>query len=178
MKRFDNTILIITGDHGEEFWEHGRFGHTYGFVNEQIQTGTLIHFPGHLETRYKVTSHADFFPTIFDYMELNRDSDAFMTGKSMLRYNKKKDWAMTCSGIISNGKSHNCVMIGPKLKIRFSNEDTLKAINVYDAQDNRLIAVDTAKARALLMKALDAKTPKKLSSLYREFVIGDPLGNA
>ena len=36
-----NTIVVIAGDHGEEYFEKGYLGHSSSFVNEQTKT-TLI----------------------------------------------------------------------------------------------------------------------------------------
>ncbi len=35
---FDNSIVVITGDHGEEFYENGYFGHTSSFDDYQVKT--------------------------------------------------------------------------------------------------------------------------------------------
>ena len=32
-EQLDNTIIVIIGDHGEEFNEFGRFGHSFSFKN-------------------------------------------------------------------------------------------------------------------------------------------------
>lgn len=32
----ENTVVIVTDDHGEEFMEKGAWGHNSGFVEEQI----------------------------------------------------------------------------------------------------------------------------------------------
>jgi membrane-anchored protein YejM (alkaline phosphatase superfamily) len=40
------TIVIITGDHGEEFMENGRWGHNSTFSQQQIRVPLLIHIPG------------------------------------------------------------------------------------------------------------------------------------
>ena len=37
----DNTMIVITGDHGEEFMEKGRWGHNSTFGDEQIKAGAL-----------------------------------------------------------------------------------------------------------------------------------------
>ncbi len=36
---FDNTLVVVTSDHGEEFWEHGNFEHGHTLYDE------LIHVP-------------------------------------------------------------------------------------------------------------------------------------
>ena len=42
----DSTIVILLGDHGEEFMEHGYWGHNSTFVDEQIRTPLVIWMPG------------------------------------------------------------------------------------------------------------------------------------
>ncbi len=42
---YDNTIIIITSDHGEEFKEHGSFGHSHQLYSELINVPLIIRFP-------------------------------------------------------------------------------------------------------------------------------------
>ncbi len=44
--RLDNTLLIITADHGEEFWEHGRFEHGHDLWSELTRVPLVVHGPG------------------------------------------------------------------------------------------------------------------------------------
>lgn len=41
-----NTILVLTGDHGEEFYEHGSWGHFSSFSKYQTSTPMVIRVPG------------------------------------------------------------------------------------------------------------------------------------
>ncbi len=41
-----NTILIVTGDHGEAFMEHGTLGHANNVYDEVITFPLAVHFPG------------------------------------------------------------------------------------------------------------------------------------
>src|SRR3989338_5842874 len=42
----DSTIVILIGDHGEEFMEHGFWGHNSTFVDQQVRTPLVIYAPG------------------------------------------------------------------------------------------------------------------------------------
>jgi len=42
----ENTLVIVTADHGESFGEGGRFGHGYWLSEELIHVPMLIRFPG------------------------------------------------------------------------------------------------------------------------------------
>ncbi|MGB2832846.1 MAG: sulfatase-like hydrolase/transferase, partial [Methylotenera sp.] len=42
----DNTIVVMNGDHGEEFMENGFWGHNSTFVDKQVMTPLVIYKPG------------------------------------------------------------------------------------------------------------------------------------
>jgi arylsulfatase A-like enzyme len=42
----ENTIVIITADHGEEFFEHGKYGHSKTHYNEVMAIPLIIRGPG------------------------------------------------------------------------------------------------------------------------------------
>jgi membrane-anchored protein YejM (alkaline phosphatase superfamily) len=85
-KRYENTIIVITGDHGEEFEECGHFGHTSAFTPEQIKVPFLMRGPGispGIETR--PTSHMDFAPTLLELMGANPiGRDSWALGQNLL----------------------------------------------------------------------------------------------
>lgn len=60
-----DTIVVVTSDHGEEFWEHGRTGHGYNLHDENLRV-PLIWFdpaaePRRVETQVRLI---DVAPTI------------------------------------------------------------------------------------------------------------------
>ncbi len=66
----DNTILVITADHGEEFMEHDHVGHKHSLYEEAVRTPLIIYVPPKLhmdlpEPRGDV-SIMDIGPTICD----------------------------------------------------------------------------------------------------------------
>ena len=44
----DQTLLILTADHGEQFGEHGGFGHGLSLYEPETHVPLLMAFPGHL----------------------------------------------------------------------------------------------------------------------------------
>ena len=62
---WENTILIITSDHGEEFYEEDSFGHNTNLNEYQIKVPLLMHIPGKgHEDIAKLTSHMDVIQTV------------------------------------------------------------------------------------------------------------------
>ncbi|MEA2062408.1 MAG: sulfatase [Gemmatimonadota bacterium] len=41
----DNTLLILTSDHGESFGEHGKFAHGTSLYNHQLHVPLIVRFP-------------------------------------------------------------------------------------------------------------------------------------
>ncbi len=73
----DRTIVIVTGDHGEEFMEKGRWGHNSTYAEEQIRTPLVIRVPGRAPLVVKrLTSHLDLPATMMTMLGvLNPPSD-------------------------------------------------------------------------------------------------------
>jgi membrane-anchored protein YejM (alkaline phosphatase superfamily) len=69
---FENTIVIVTSDHGEEFLECGFFGHTSAFTPQQVAVPLIMRGPGiqpGVETA--PTSHLDIAPTLLEILGAN-----------------------------------------------------------------------------------------------------------
>jgi arylsulfatase A-like enzyme len=67
---WDNLLLIIVSDHGEEFREHGRFIHSQVY-DESIRIPLIIRFPQGLHGGQRIDSLArltDVLPTVVDYL--------------------------------------------------------------------------------------------------------------
>jgi membrane-anchored protein YejM (alkaline phosphatase superfamily) len=63
----DNTIIIFTGDHGQEFNDNKRnfWGHGGNYTDYQIKVPLVIYWPGREPGNYDhATSHLDIVPTL------------------------------------------------------------------------------------------------------------------
>ncbi|MFC1668010.1 sulfatase, partial [Chlamydiota bacterium] len=81
----DNTIVIITADHGEEFWEHGNFGHGNGLYNEILKVPLIIY--GSTVTHTKIDARVrliDIVPTILDFTDIEKPIPVQFDGISLL----------------------------------------------------------------------------------------------
>src|SRR5690606_27537973 len=67
----DNTIIIITSDHGESFLEHGRIGHQESLYKELLMVPLIISGPGIKAQRIPdAVNLVDLFPTVLDLLGL------------------------------------------------------------------------------------------------------------
>ena len=47
---YEDSLIILTSDHGEEFWDHGGFEHGHALYNEVIHVPLIIKLPGENRT--------------------------------------------------------------------------------------------------------------------------------
>jgi len=71
---YENSIIVLVADHGEQFDEHGALFHGQSIYNEEIHVPMVIKFPGEefsgRQTSIMV-SQVDIFPTILDYLGID-----------------------------------------------------------------------------------------------------------
>jgi arylsulfatase A-like enzyme len=85
--RYENTLFVFCGDHGEAFGEHaGNFGHTLYIYEENVRVPLVMFAPGLTTAQHRVphlASVIDIAPTILDLLGLEIPS-AYQ-GVSLLR---------------------------------------------------------------------------------------------
>ncbi|WNC72421.1 DUF3413 domain-containing protein [Thalassotalea psychrophila] len=83
----NNTIIIITGDHGKEFNDSkkGFWGHNSNYSRYQTQVPLIIHWPDAPKSFYQSqTSHYDIAPTLLtDALGCSNNSNEYSSGQSL-----------------------------------------------------------------------------------------------
>jgi len=78
-----DTAIIITGDHGEEFFEHGNYHSHENFYEEMLRVPLIIYYPDMPSKRIdRQVEHIDIAPTILHL--LNENEEPAFVGKSLL----------------------------------------------------------------------------------------------
>ncbi|MVX56216.1 sulfatase-like hydrolase/transferase [Parasutterella muris] len=95
-KLMDNTIVVISSDHGDEFndnklnyWSHGG-----NFTDPQVKVPLVIHWPGKeaREVNY-LTSHLDLVPTILpEVLGCTNPTKDYSVGQSIWEPENRRDW--------------------------------------------------------------------------------------
>jgi hypothetical protein len=153
----DRTAVVIAGDHGEEFWEKGRFGHGTAFHEEQLRVAFLMRLPGARATRYEYGSHADVMPTLFDFMGLETPHGPFMTGKSLLGYERALDSAVAGEGLTGDQPGlWYAVMTGGQ-KVVFRDKEPFVIREVLGENDDAIPDYDRDLAAEAVIRALASK---------------------
>ncbi|HIK92885.1 MAG TPA: DUF3413 domain-containing protein [Planctomycetes bacterium] len=86
--RLDNTMVVVTGDHAEEFNENGLgyWGHGSNFTRWQTQTPLIVKMPGQrkgaVETRLSL--HQDVVPTVMhDVLGCESSTEQYANGNNL-----------------------------------------------------------------------------------------------
>ena len=83
----DEAVVVVMGDHGEEFFEHGHLFHLSHLIDEQVRIPLYFKFGNRLASHPKaIVSQMDVFPSILDY--LSGQSPDFLHGESIFRPSK------------------------------------------------------------------------------------------
>ena len=83
----DNTVVVVTADHGDEFFEHGRKGHKQALYDETILVPLVIRFPGKVPAGRVVEPQVrlmDVAPTIIALAGVHRQPEFGAAGPTGL----------------------------------------------------------------------------------------------
>ncbi|WP_342375082.1 sulfatase-like hydrolase/transferase [Myxococcus stipitatus] len=112
--RGTRPLVVFTGDHGEEFREHGRVGHASDVTELQLHVPMLIFderlAPGEVDS---VTGHIDLVPTLFDLLGDTHPPEKLGDGIPMTRPDPRRYLLTTI------GWEPRYALIGRELKVRF-----------------------------------------------------------
>jgi arylsulfatase A-like enzyme len=82
---FENTVIVVVADHGEEFKEHGKGFHGHQIYQESIWVPLILKVPGmepqEVESRVALV---DLFPTLLDITGIDHPREQ-LQGVSLLR---------------------------------------------------------------------------------------------
>lgn len=74
---YEDSLIVLTSDHGDEFWEHDGFDHGHSLYNELLRVPLMIKLPGHIESKRvsEAVSLESVMPTILDICGIEYDRD-------------------------------------------------------------------------------------------------------
>lgn len=104
----DSTIVLVTGDHGEEFMEKGRYGHHSAFTEEQVRSPLVIRGPGVTPGEVlEVSSHLDVPATLLTLLGVENPPSDYSLGFDLLGGGRRSpivlsDWDNLC--LVTGGR--------------------------------------------------------------------------
>ena len=75
--RWDDALVVVVGDHGEEFWDHGGFEHGHTHHREMMRVPLIVKRPGgpRGEVSRQRVRQIDIAPTVLDFAGLPMPAD-------------------------------------------------------------------------------------------------------
>lgn len=129
----DKTIIILTSDHGEEFWEHDGFEHGHSLYNEVLHVPLIIKYSSKLPVkRIKYYVHLlDLVPTILTMTGIKNDFD--LNGKDLIPSvlnNKKVNDKIFFEGLLHGPEKKAVLKDGWKLveNTDIKNKDAIELL--------------------------------------------------
>jgi arylsulfatase A-like enzyme len=93
LELYDQTMIIFTSDHGEEFFEHKGWEHGHSLYDELLKVPLIIKFPDSKYAGKKIESIValvDILPTVLDEMDMD-PPETDMDGTSLIPILKGRD---------------------------------------------------------------------------------------
>jgi arylsulfatase A-like enzyme len=155
----DDTLLVVTSDHGEEFLEHGFVEHAWTLYEESLRVPLVVWAPGARPGRVAGrVSLVDLYPTILDLSGLPWDPAA-LAGRSLIR--RAKDgvaFEVTARALVAE------LLIHDRNLLRSISDDRFKYVATWRwlAPEERPAAL----VRTTAVPALDTWGPPVAEELY------------
>jgi arylsulfatase A-like enzyme len=138
---YDDSLVILTSDHGEEFWDHGRYYHGHSMYNEVLSVPLIIKTPGSKESKRVDTrvSLNNIMSTILDYCHIPLGKKELYVDSLLPFLNSHADTGN--NGTISQPFVCSGVLYGEKRKALFF--DRYKYILSENSQKEELFDLHT-----------------------------------
>jgi membrane-anchored protein YejM (alkaline phosphatase superfamily) len=132
----ERTIILITGDHGEEFYEKGRLGHNSTFVQEQLRIPLVIAVPKMQPHVYEQMSHhTDIIPTLAPLFGVTNPASDFSVGGNLFdeKYSRRSFISCGWDTAVFATRTHKLLL--PFGKKRFFSVQNLTTLNDAPCND-------------------------------------------
>lgn len=90
--KLENTLIIITADHGEAFFEKGYYGHNHSYSDQEIKVPLVFYIPkAKPKEFYHKTSHLDIPPTLLRILGVKNEITDYSQGRDIF-LDKERDF--------------------------------------------------------------------------------------
>jgi arylsulfatase A-like enzyme len=142
--RYDDALVVVVSDHGEEFDEHGWWRHGKTLYQEQLHVPLLVKWPGGAFAGKRVSAtaqHIDLLPTLLDISgQAPSQDEGGLPGRSLWRVaaGEAADApAVARSYLRLDGREVESVTVGGQKLVRYFTYDREKpAFELFDLRSD------------------------------------------
>ena len=152
---YEESLILFTSDHGQEFFEQGNFGHNTAFSEGQIHIPLLMKLPKSLQNQGlgraindSLSSHQDLVPTLLTLLGVTSDPQSYSNGKDLLAPTFHRDYVLSANW-------NNNAIITPTRTYLFSNlPNKMFSSEIRDSQSYQLLSKERVPSQ-LILHAID-----------------------
>lgn len=151
---YDDTLIIISADHGDEFWEHGGCGHGHNLHQELVRVPLVIRYPKAFPAGRSTAGAdgVDLLPTLQALLGQTPPND--VQGRSLVPFVGATN-PYPQAVMAMNGRDAFTLAVGPAKAIMRSES----SIKIYDVSKDIAEKTDQyGKKTVLTLAALDPLT--------------------
>jgi arylsulfatase A-like enzyme len=133
---YDSTMIIVVSDHGEEFQDHGSWGHGKTLYEEQLAVPLIMKLPGQRHAGRTVgqpAQHVDLMPTILALLDLPIPPE--VQGQSLWPAIATESTDRDTGSVAYlnlDGRAMESLQLGALKMIRFPPHETASQVEVFD----------------------------------------------
>ncbi len=151
---YDNSIIIVTGDHGEDLLDVGAgFGHGFTLNDRDVRIALLMKLGNMSQRSDKPVSNIDIFPTVLDFLGVRGNYDSIFDGSSIL---KNRQFFQSSFSPWANRVRFQTPEFSTTGIINYESAESSKTLSIFDVQLNNQI--------------LNSQHPKELQRLIFEYL--------
>lgn len=154
-----DAVVVVTGDHGEEFYEQGNIFHASDLTHPQMHIPLYYRFGANKEIKKELncpmTCHMDVFPTLFHYLCGQDLMGEVLQGESIF---KEDRWPYTVVARFNASRSPTefCIHNGTcKMIAQFTDER-----DIFNSKGLRILSTKNCQ---------DENIQKEISAVHDEF---------
>lgn len=175
---YDDSLIIITSDHGEAFDEGGVVGHSVSLYQHQLHVPLIIKFPQQREGRVvdAIVSHVDLMPTVLGVLGIQAAGEfqgrslideSYDPARSVLaegvRRSNRKDWEYGAREWALVTEDLKMILSsGGEVELYDLSSDPQERQNIYEKNDGRSLAALAALWKWLRETPLEAGVTESL----------------
>jgi len=153
---YQNSIIILSADHGESFNEHTIINHGTSLLQEQLRVPLIVRFPQGRFAGQRVkqnVSHIDFYPTVLAQAGIRPSLEYPLPGTDLLTYASAPDTPPS-----RRVYAETWIDEGPNLAAVRDEDNYKRVVALYEGQD----ALQTRNTVGLWDLTRDANEQKNL----------------
>ena len=175
---YRDSLIVLTSDHGEEFWEHGGLGHGHSLHDELLWVPLMIKLPG-LAARGQISSLVDttsLTPTLLELCGIPYRPDGFSAGSLVSLWSEGREpcraQPIVSTGLLYFEDRESIIFQDMKYMLTLTG-DREELYDLVQDQVEKISLVRALPEKVREAKRLLANHHRKSGELRRRYRIGD-----